>query len=337
MIPSLRVLDLTGCSHRTAKKQQSLARLNLTNLEELHLSGNQFDHPIASCWSWNLTNIKYLILEDAALYGQVPEALGAITALQYLDLSHNSIKMPTATLMNLCHLWYLDLEGCSLNCNVTEVIEGLPQCSSNGLEELHLGSGQLVGTLPNSMVHLTGLAVLDLSHNNITGPLPAFIGNFTSLKTLDLAFNLFTGGVPHEIAGMSSLIKLDLSKNDLQGLITEEHFAGLNSLQYIDLSHNSLKIEMNSEWQHSFRLYYASFATCQMGPLFPGWLQWHVDLYYLDLSRTGIIDTLPHWFSKAFSKVQYLYISDNQLDGSLPTDAEMISLCWKFSLSIPTN
>jgi len=142
VIPSLRVLDLTGCSLTSAKKQQqqSLARLNLTNLEELHLSGNQFDHPIASCWFWNLTNIKYL------------EALGAITALQYLDLSHNSIKMPTATLMNLCHLWYLDLEGCSLNCNVTEVIEGLPQCSSNRLEELHLGSGQLVGTLPNSMV-----------------------------------------------------------------------------------------------------------------------------------------------------------------------------------------
>jgi len=63
-----------------------------------------------------------------------------------------------------------------------------------------------------------------------------------------------------------------------------------------------------------------------MGPLFPGWLQWHVDLYYLDLSRTGIIDTLPHWFSKAFSKVQYLYISDNQLSGSLPTDMEMMSL-----------
>jgi hypothetical protein len=36
--------------------------------------------------------------------------------------------------------------------------------------------------------------------------------------------------------------------------------------------------------------------------------------------------TLPHWFSKAFSKVQYLYISDNQLGGSLPTDMEMMSL-----------
>ncbi|WVZ51150.1 hypothetical protein U9M48_002318 [Paspalum notatum var. saurae] len=57
MIPSLKFLDLSDCLLATAN--QSIQHHNLTNLEWLDLSGNYFHHQIASCWFWNLTNLKY--------------------------------------------------------------------------------------------------------------------------------------------------------------------------------------------------------------------------------------------------------------------------------------
>jgi hypothetical protein len=56
MIPSMKVLRLSSCSLLSAN--QSLPHINLTNLEELDLSENIFDHPMASSWVWNMTSLQ---------------------------------------------------------------------------------------------------------------------------------------------------------------------------------------------------------------------------------------------------------------------------------------
>ena len=63
-----------------------------------------------------------------------------------------------------------------------------------------------------------------------------------------------------------------------------------------------------------------------MGPLFPGWLQWNVNITYLDISSASIADKLPQWFFDAFSNVWFMNISNNQLNGTLPTDMGSMSL-----------
>ncbi|CAL4980704.1 unnamed protein product [Urochloa decumbens] len=57
MIPSLNVLSLRSCALLRANR--SLSRINHTNLESLDLSGNNFSHPMASSWFWNLTRLQY--------------------------------------------------------------------------------------------------------------------------------------------------------------------------------------------------------------------------------------------------------------------------------------
>nr|CAB3490071.1 unnamed protein product [Digitaria exilis] len=74
MVPSLKVLRLSECS--LASANESIRHVNLTDLEELSLFGNNFDHPIASCWFWNLTSLQYLELAATFLHGQMPYALG---------------------------------------------------------------------------------------------------------------------------------------------------------------------------------------------------------------------------------------------------------------------
>lgn len=188
--------------------------------------------------------------------------------------------------------------------DITELFQNLPLCPSNRLKELHLAQNNLTGMLPNSMGQLTALVTLDLHGNNISGPLLTFIGHFTALRTLDLY------------------------GNHLDGVITEEHFNSAKSLQFIDMSYNSLNIKISEEWRPPFRLSTGIFARCQIGPLFPSWLQWQVDIVYLDISSTGIADTLPQWFSNTFSNLKKLDISNNQLSGSLPRNMDIMSLAY---------
>ncbi|CAL4984043.1 unnamed protein product [Urochloa decumbens] len=325
LIPSLKFLDLSDCLLTSAN--HSVPHLNLTNLEWLDLSGNYFHHQIASSWFWNMTSLKYLNLQFTGMYGQLPEALGRMISLRYIDLSDNTISMPMVDLKNLCSLRVIHLESCFSYGNIEDLIERLPQCSPNNLQQLHLQSNQLTGVLPSSMGHLISLVILDLSWNNITGLLPAYVGNFTSLGTLNLAGNNFTGGVPCEIGVLTNLTNLDLRYNGLTGVISEKHFSCLNSLQYIYLSYTaSLKIELSSEWVPPFRLLYGDFANCQLGPLFPAWLQWMVDMNFLDISGTGIKDTIPHWFSSVFSNAGYLNLARNQITGNLLRNMETMSV-----------
>ncbi|XP_066334778.1 receptor-like protein EIX2 [Miscanthus floridulus] len=311
MLPSLRALHLSRCS--LASAIQSLPHLNLTNLEELDASGNSFHHPMVTSWFWNITSLRVLYLSYTSMYGQFPDALGDMTSLQVLDLSNdyclydyhdddkNMCSMIT-NLKNLCNLEVLILECTLLYGDVAELFRNLPRCSPNKLQELCLGS------------------------NHLTGMLPRWMGQFMSLVVLDLGWNYITGHVPYEMGKLSNLTHLDLKRNKLDGTITEEHFASARTLQYINLSYNALKIEISSDWQPPSTLEYVYFASCQMGPLFPGWLQWNVNITHLDISSAGIADRLPQWFSDAFSNVEFMNISNNQLNGTLPADMGSMSL-----------
>lgn len=339
---------------------------------------NYFNDSAASGWFWNVTSLRYLNLMGTHLYGQLPDALDAMSSLQILDFSYNGnmATMPRS-LRNLCNLRVLDLDSSLAGGDIIELLEILPQrCRSNRLQELYLPNNGISGTLPNysRLMHLTGLRVLDLHYNNLTGSIPLSLGNLTGLDNLDLSFNnltglipvgkgyfaglstlvlsynylignipaeigyfgslttldlygnFLTGHVPSEIGMLANLTYLDISGNDLDGVITEEHFASLASLTTIDLSQNWLKIEVGSEWRPPFRLEEAIFELCLMGPLFPAWLQWQLDLSYLDISSTGITDRLPDWFSTTFSRAATLEMSNNTIYGGLPTNMEIMSL-----------
>lgn len=60
MIPSLKVLHLSYCSLTSAN--QSHPQLNFTYPEVLDFYNNDLEHPIESCWFWNIRNLKYLNL-----------------------------------------------------------------------------------------------------------------------------------------------------------------------------------------------------------------------------------------------------------------------------------
>jgi Leucine-rich repeat (LRR) protein len=341
-IPSLKSIRLSSCSLVSAN--QSIPYINLTKLEMLDLSDNLFAHEIASCWFWKVTSLNYLDLRYNRLFGQFHDALENMASLQVLDLSfisgNNNLVMK-GNFKNLYSLETLDVTNSGMNGDIAGFMEWLSQCALDTLQELHLGHNNFTGALPHMIGRFTSLTVLDLSRNNLIGSVPSELGHYSclvildlsnnqlsgiipefgncsNLVTLDLSNNHFGGIVPTKLGGFANLTLLDLSNNNFTGVITEEHFADLTSLKRIDLSSNNLKVVLDKDWHAPFSLNVAQFKSCQMGPLFPAWLQQQLEITKLDLSRSGIVDNIPDWFWSTFSQAIYIDISDNKLSGSLP-------------------
>ncbi|XP_044974434.1 probable leucine-rich repeat receptor-like protein kinase At1g35710 [Hordeum vulgare subsp. vulgare] len=438
MIPSLRVVELSLCQLDNAN--QSLPHLNLTKLEKLDLSWNDFEHSLGSGWFWKATSLKYLDLEQNSLFGKFPDTLGNMTYFQVLDISDNEIMNMTMTrnlLKNLCSLEIINLSSNEISGDIEVLMDSLPQCTRKKLQELDLSGNKFSGSLPNFIGNFTRLSILSLSENSLAGHIPPQLGNLTCLTSLDLDDNHLTGSIPAEFGALTSLtylgicsndlnggipaelgnlryltalslwgneiagsippqlgnltcltslklrnnrltgsippelmdstsltnldlsgnhlngsvpveigssinmISLDLSGNSFTGLITEEHLANLTSLKQIDLSSSNLKIVLNSDWHPPFPLKSARFASCQIGPLFPPWLQ-HLEITQFDISNNGLKGEFPDWFWSTFSHATYLNISNNQISGSLPAhmhDMAFEQLCLSSNLltgPIPT-
>jgi hypothetical protein len=117
-------------------------------------------------------NVWQINLSSNNLNGTLPDAVSALTALQYLLLYNNQL---TGTLPDS---W----------------------SAMTALRDLDLSSNQLTGTLPDSWSAMTAMQDLDLSSNQLTGTLPDSWSAMTALHYLRLASNQLTG--PVDLCGM---------------------------------------------------------------------------------------------------------------------------------------
>jgi Leucine-rich repeat (LRR) protein len=355
MVPSLRFIHLSSCSLDSTN--QSLPYFNLTKLEDLDLSWNTFNHTIVSSWFWKATSLKKLNLQGSSLFGHFHDSLENMASLQFLNLSHkynnylaltenlarNCTLQMIGNFKNLCNLEILDLTSNYMSGDMKEFLESFPQCTWEKLQWLRLGynnfngtlpdlignfinlsrlelnSNSLTGRIPPSLGNCTQLTIIDISCNKIVGPLPAEVRYLTILSTLHVNNNNISGIIPKGIGALTKLTSMDFSNNDFSGMVTEEHLEGLISLKALDLSSNkNLNVTMNQDWLPLFRLEYGIFANCQMGPLFPAWLQKQLQIIELNISRTALKDSIPDWFWSTFSQAFSLDISENKLSGTLP-------------------
>jgi len=287
---SLIVLDLSesiGSIDMMTANMRKLCNLEILDLHYSNLNGDIMDF-LPQCFP---NKLKELYLGGNCFTGTLPDRIGRQwSSLHILELYHNRFTGHVPSEIGML----------------------------KDLHTLQLYENQFTGHLPSEIGMLNNLLNLNLSKNTLTGPLPSEIGMLVNLLTLDLSSNKFTGPVPSEISMLSNLTNMDLSSNNLSGVITHEHFTGLASLRTINLSGNILKIVVDPEWLPPFKLQRATFASCQMGPLFPAWLRFQTNIDNLDISNTSIFDRLPDWFATTFSNATELYISNNGIDGTLP-------------------
>ncbi|KAL1174775.1 hypothetical protein V6Z11_A04G039700 [Gossypium hirsutum] len=313
--------------------------LKLHHLTSLNFSSNDFNGSLIPEFFGSLKNLILLDLSNANFRGPIPSQLGNLSMLETLRLGGNSRVFNVGKLEWLSHLSRLkevDLSFTYLsNANDwSQIINHLPLLQKLNLRDCDLPS------ISSSSVSLTNsstsLNTLDLSDNNLpSSAIYPWLFNVSSnlvsldlssnqlkdFRVLDLGYNLLNGSISKSIGQLSNLQVLRLAGNSFDGdVISEAHFSKFPNLQELDLSYTSLTLKFNTGWIPPFQLSQIKLCSCKLGPRFPDWLRTQMDfllvLEYLDISASGISDSLPYWFWDSLHGLNFINMSFNQISGT---------------------
>lgn len=347
---SLLRLQLSGCQ---LSHFPPLSVANFSSLIALDLSHNQFDNSLIATQLYGLCNLVFLDLSDNNFHGPIPDTIQNCTSLRHLDLSSNHFSYLLPDWLNkFSRLEYLSLSSNDLKGRISSVL--LENLTS--IQCLDLSFNELEWKIPNSFsrfcnlrsISLSGIRLshqkisevlaifsgcvsgvlesLDLSNTTLSGSLTNQVQKFKVLNTVDLSENSISGQVPWSLGKLSSLRYLDISNNQLNGTVSEIHFANLLNLTYFYASGNSLALKANPNWVPVFQLEELDLRSCYVGPPFPSWLHSQNHLVNLDISHSGILDTIPNRFWKSITQFNYLSLSNNQIHGEIPNLTEVAQL-----------
>ncbi|KAF3448156.1 hypothetical protein FNV43_RR08867 [Rhamnella rubrinervis] len=342
MLPNLRELDFSSCQ---LAHIPSLSHVNLTLLSILDISTNKF-HSFIPEWFFNLTSLVSLDIGFNDLEGPIPCGFRHMTVLEKLSLSGNHFG-PT---IPDCVYHFSGLKDLSLGSNNFKGVISSTIGNLTSVVDLDLSFNKFEGKIPTSMGNLCNLQHIDLIYNKFGGMISeafqSLSGNCLSksLMSLYLRRNIFSGQITYQIAEFENLKKLDvfgnqlngsfpeslhvlptsveyldISSNFMKGVVSEFHFANLSNLKSLAASSNSVVLRVSPDWIPPPKLIDIELKSWSLGPQFPKWLKSLKNYRYIDLSNTGILDTIPYWFWTNLSpSFYYLDLSNNQIHGQLP-------------------
>ncbi|XVF54896.1 hypothetical protein PTKIN_Ptkin05aG0217200 [Pterospermum kingtungense] len=313
---SLVSLDL---SHNNFESPLPDGLQNFTSLRYLNLYWNNFNSSIPT-WLYGFKSLEFLNLGSNYFLGSISNDLGNLTSITTLDISDNELEgFVPRSMGSLCRLKKIKLSGLKLTQDLSQVLQALSSgCLSDSLVSLYLDICELSGHLTDQLQLFKNLADLSLSRNSISGPIPESLALLASLKTLDLSRNRVNGTLPLSLRQLWKMERLWLSHNLLKGVVSEAHFVNLTRLRLFQASGNPLVLKVSSQWVPPFDLKVMAFSSWHLGPKFPPWLRSQQDFVYLDISVTGIIDTIPNWFWNLSTLFFSVNLSHNQIYGKVP-------------------
>ncbi len=215
----------------------------LVNLEELYISATKLDGSLPEEMG-QLTKLKYIESSETVFTGIIPTSFGNLVNLKELDFSLNQLsgRLPEE-FGQLTKLENIALYG---NGEITfswELIYSfLNNANQNGTSTLETG---LSGTIPDTIGNWANIQYVDMSENSFTGDfgLPTTIGQWESVVEIKFHNSNIGGIIPTELGAITSLKLLDLSLSGIGGSIPSE-IGSLKSLQILALYENALTGEL---------------------------------------------------------------------------------------------
>ncbi|KAF7147399.1 hypothetical protein RHSIM_Rhsim03G0185600 [Rhododendron simsii] len=292
---------------------------NLTSLITLDLSGNFDVNSSIPNWIYSFRYLEELYLRHTLFHGTLSSSIENLTSLVTLDIAYMKLRGRVPREMgNLCNLRTLDMSGFKVEGDISELFESLSGCISYTLVSLWCDDCQLSGHLTDQLEQFKSLKNLYLDGSSLSGPIPVSLGRCSSLIALDLSANQLNGTLPENFGHLSNLERIYLNYNLLEGVVSEVHFVNLTSLKAFYASGNKLVLKVSPNWIPPFQLEALGLRSWHLGPQFPMWLHSQKGLRSTDLSGTGISDSVPQWFWNISSRISYLNLSHNQIQGKIP-------------------
>ncbi|KAI9121857.1 hypothetical protein K1719_007247 [Acacia pycnantha] len=290
----------------------------------------------------NLTafpELNKLILSRMGLIGTIPNEIGALQSLVYLDLSYNNLTGAIPTQIGaLHHLTYLDLSDNNLSGAVPSQIESLQRLTYLNLSCNNIISKEKHALLEskwwnisengcNSYCEWRGVScnifgrVISINQPKIHSQQPRLaylnLTAFPELNKLILSRMGLIGTIPNEIGALQSLVYLDLSYNNLTGTIPTQ-IGALSNLTYLDLSNNNLSGAVPTQIESQLLTYLNLscnniISTEEKDAL--------LESKWWNISENGFNSycTIPNEIG-ALQNLIYLDLSYNNLTGSIPED-----------------
>nr|GMD13720.1 receptor-like protein EIX2 [Ipomoea batatas] len=325
--------------------------INLTHLNYLDLSLNNFSGIQIPEFFGSFKNLRYLNISSSGFVGNIPTHLGNLSSLEYLHLGkalYGVISNDLATdyldwLASLSSLKSLDMSGISIR-HSEDWLRTINKLVS--LSSLNLAHCDLNTTSPLSHVNSTSLISLDLSWNILDSAILPWLSNLTRLEHLklrenslnskniftgttlvplckyhklvfmDLSFNNFQGSIPICLGNLTSLTSLDLCDNSFTGSIP--NFLGnLTSLISLNLRYNSFTDSIPNTIGNLTSLTYLSLSVNRFTGSIPICLGNLTSLTSLDLSDNSFTSSIPN-FLKNLTSLTFLSLSYNSFTGSIP-------------------
>ncbi|KAL7250112.1 hypothetical protein ACSBR1_012168 [Camellia fascicularis] len=300
VMSSLRVLTLWNIGLNGSLPNQGWCELS--NLQELDLSENDFNGMLPSCLE-NLTSIQILDLSFNQFTGNLTSSpLSNLTTLEYLILSHNHFEIPVSFISFCNHSKLKVFLG--NNNRLSDHIEfqtWIPKFQLKVLSLSNRGSNNL-GKFPDSVSISPHLKALAISNNHMSGKLPRWIGNMSYLTGISMFSNYFEGPIPVEFCKLDYLEFLDLSENNLSGSIPS--CINQLSVKHVHLNRNQLSGSITHPFYNS-----SSLVT-------------------LDLSDNHLNGTISSWIGN-LHMLSILLLKFNNFEGEIP-----VQLCQLKLLSI---
>jgi len=299
---SIEEIEFRRCSYSYVDASSFEPFKKLHNLKTLIFSGYYYfksralkEFPEVT----SLTNLKKLVVTNS-LIAKIPETIGNLKSLEYLDLSIGDLTELPDSLANLKKLKYLDLSG----NDIVSLPEVIPKMSK--LEYLNLSGNDLV-SFPEGISKMSKLQNLDLSNNNLK-TLPSDINKLKKLSILDLSSN--SGEITNIelIKSLKKLKSLNLSGNELPSSF-DSWIKNISSLETLNLRYTGLtsfpSSIVNLKKLTNLDLTYNSIVEL------PSSIKKLTKLSTLDLTSNGIV-SIPSNI-KYLKNLTYLYLDSNRI------------------------
>ena len=250
-----------------------------------------------------------------SLNGSIPNTLGHLSGLTFLELGRNSLRGPIPPeIGNLRNLTYLSL---AWNWNLSGSIPAEIGNLSN-LEQLWLYYTGLNGSIPPQLGNLTNLKRLVIYWSQLSGPIPPQLGNLTNLEWLRLQGNSLNGSIPPEIGNLTKLEWLNIRSNQLTGTIPAQ-LGNLTNLKWLYLHSNQLTGSIPAQLGNLTNLQTLYLNGNSLTGSIPAQLGNLTNLQTLNLQSNSLTGSIPAQLGNLTNLIN-LWLANNSLTGSIPPE-----------------